>query len=214
MLQKKTESPRRRVFSFSPGKKWGWHTVVDFVPPPPAHQKTLILDLDETLIHSSSFPPHSLVDAFKSGDPPFYVYKRPGLDNFLEFVTSKFDTFIYTYGEEEYANPVLDQLCPFIDKDHRLFRDSCDIEGNMVHKNLDIFQRPEKDLILVDDNESVSTFHPENTIMIPKWQGTPHDQALIKWLPDILERCLEAPDVRKVIATVPKIKRRKSECLI
>jgi import inner membrane translocase subunit TIM50 len=170
------------------------------------------LDLDETLIHSAAFPPHSKVECFTLGDPPLYVFKRPGLDPFLQIARGMFDTFIFTYGDRGYAEPILDRICPFVDADHRLYREQCSVETDRtVHKDLDILKRPETDLILVDDNPRTVQFHPTNTILIQKWQGTPFDRALIDWLPPILECCLKSDDVRTVIKRIPKIRRAESE---
>ena len=50
-------------------------------------QTLLILDLDETLIHATSCPLETAPD-FTAG--PYLVYKRPGLDNFIETVAQNF----------------------------------------------------------------------------------------------------------------------------
>jgi RNA polymerase II subunit A small phosphatase-like protein len=204
--------PRRGTQGFSFAKFFGIKPAVDFVPPPRRHgSKTLVLDLDETLIHSAEFPGHPQVDSIKVGYPEFYVFKRPGLDDFLQFSSSLFETFIFTYSDRGYADPILDQICPSIAPDHRLYRDHCQRKKHGVHKDLDIFQRPESELILVDDNPSTLQFHPKNTILIQKWEGTPFDHQLIDWLPPILELCASAKDVRSVIAGIPKVRRSASE---
>ncbi|OHT11012.1 CTD small phosphatase-like protein [Tritrichomonas foetus] len=185
-----------------------------YVPPPVLEgRKTLILDLDETLIHSADYPPHNSVQYFLSGEPSFYVYKRPGLDDFLRMITEKFDVFIFTFGDREYAEPVLDELCPFIDNDHRLYRDLCEIKsGKQVRKDLTLFQRSKKEIILVDDNINALHFNPKNTIQIERWLGMPSDRALIDWLPPILDECAAADDVRTVITRIPnKSKKKKSK---
>jgi Dullard-like phosphatase family protein len=170
-----------------------------YVPPPPINdKKTLILDVDETLIHSSAFPPHSRVESFRIGDPQFFVFKRPGLDEFLKFVHSNFEIFIYTYAEEQYAKPIIDHLMPWLDEDHRLYRDACGGRRG-PHKDLTIFERSMKNVILVDDSEGVRSVNARNTVTIPRWTGIPSDRALIEMLPPILERCLAADDVRAVI---------------
>ena len=50
-------------------------------------QTLLILDLDETLIHATSCPLETAPD-FTAG--PYLVYKRPGLDIFIETVAQNF----------------------------------------------------------------------------------------------------------------------------
>lgn len=171
-----------------------------YQPPPPIEgKKTLILDLDETLIHSSDSLPNSSISYFTCGEPPFYVYKRPGLDKFLTMCNKKFDTFIFTFADKEYAEPLLNILCPFIDANHRLYRDLCEAKSGNVKKDLRIFQRSGKDIILVDDSASAIHFNPKNTIKISKWVGSPQDRALIDWLPPLLDQCSQAEDVRTVI---------------
>lgn len=117
-------------------------------PPPTSGIKTLVLDLDETLIHSSQFPPHPSVKYFMIKDdsiqindenlnspaeqdsetqafPPLYIYMRPGLEDFINFAKENFEVFVYTYAERDYAEPILDYIFPELDENHRLYRDSC-----------------------------------------------------------------------------------------
>ncbi|KAK8893539.1 hypothetical protein M9Y10_021961 [Tritrichomonas musculus] len=193
--------------------------VTEELEPPPVKQgkKTLVLDLDETLIHSSKYIAHPDVESFRvefddeeieqnsNGVPPkkdyLYVQLRPGVKEFLDYVNSHFDVFIFTYGVQDYADKIIDALCPQIDKEHRYYRDSCELRnhGKMVHKDLDIFHRPLTDLILVDDNISAQKFHPDNSIQIQQWKGTPNDRVLTEWLMPILVECESASDVRKII---------------
>jgi hypothetical protein len=65
------------------------------------------------------------------------------------------------------------------------------------HKDLTIFQRSEKRLIVVDDSNSALSTNPRNTVQVPRWCGSPYDQALIEWFPQILEKCTAAD--RRVI---------------
>ena len=213
----------KRTYSF---------VVTEELEPPPIKQgkKTLVLDLDETLIHSSKYIAHPDVESFKvefensQSDPNsnsgsaakdyFYVQLRPGVKEFLEYANLHFDVFIFTYGIEEYADKILDILCPKIDKEHRYYRDSCELRnrGTMVHKDLDIFRRPLTDLILVDDNVSAQKYHPDNSIQIQQWKGTPNDHLLTEWLMPILVECESAPDVRTIINShkIIKCSKRKS----
>lgn len=207
-------------------------TELEYVPPEPIEgRKTLVLDLDETLIHSSEFPPHSNVDFFKvksSSDfnyqiilpnsqennerlQSIYVYKRPGLDEFLKYASKNFELFIYTYAERHYAEPILNIILPFLDEDHRLYRDSCiKKKGKHAFKDLKMLNRKKTDLIFVDDNDEAHKQHPKNTIVIPTWNGMPSDKVLSKWLTPLLQRCNDADDVRDVIKSLPNQKSRYS----
>ncbi|KAL7423083.1 Nuclear envelope morphology protein 1 [Cryptotrichosporon argae] len=110
-------------------------------PPTPFHlQKTLILDLDETLIHSTSRPlgygasmgggmlglgsgmamfggkrarrgeGHTVEVVLNGRSTTYHVYKRPYVDFFLKKVASWYTLVIYTASMPEYADPVIDWL--------------------------------------------------------------------------------------------------------
>jgi Dullard-like phosphatase family protein len=176
-------------------------------PRPIAGKKTLVLDLDQTLVHSSCFPPHRSVECFHSGSPTFYVYKRPGLDGFMARVRFQFDIFIYTHGCEQYARPILDVICPWVDAGHRPYRDACGGRAG-DRKDLRILARSRREVILVDDSKAAASDNPKNTVLITPWFGVPHDKQLIDWLPAILDGCAAADDVRPIIksAVPPKTK--------
>jgi Dullard-like phosphatase family protein len=189
-----------------------WECTEYYTPPPAIEdKKTLVLDLDETLIHSSTFPPHSKIEAFRVSDIDFYVFKRPGLDDFLNYARENFEVFVFTHGEERYAKPILDKLMPWVDEEHRLYREACNGRRG-PRKNLDLFGRSKKRLVLVDDSESALSANPENTVQIPKWCGSPSDRVLIDWLPKVLEECLEAEDVREVITKIAISRKERDTC--
>jgi TFIIF-interacting CTD phosphatase-like protein len=77
-------------------------------------RKTIVLDLDETLVHSSleygnsDFQIEVLMD---KKSVIYHVYKRPYCDYFLEKVSEWYNVVIYTASVQEYADPVIDHLC-------------------------------------------------------------------------------------------------------
>lgn len=201
-MKKDQQDPLELIF-----KRFLQHSIdakypSNFPPPRKNHMKTLIFDLDETLIHSSENPPNSKIKSFKAGYPSFYVCKRPGLDDFMKKCSNLFDVFIFTSSDQPYADAIIDVICPFVDHQHRLYRSSCSVENNVIHKDLNAFKRPENGIILIDDNLDLKKFHPENTIIVPKWDGSPKDKILIKWLPEILDKCIKSNDVRDIIKNI------------
>ncbi|CAM9859051.1 unnamed protein product, partial [Laminaria digitata] len=75
-------------------------------------RKQLILDLDETLVHSS-FKPVPGADYIMDidVDNTFYkvfVLKRPGVDEFLERMARTYEVIVFTASLPQYANPLLD----------------------------------------------------------------------------------------------------------
>lgn len=99
-------------------------------------KKTLVLDLDETLIHSVFKPvensdmivkiPEEVTD--HSGNRyslmnDIYVYKRPGVDMFLKRLARYYELVIFTASIDKYANPVINSLDTEKCCEHRLYRE-------------------------------------------------------------------------------------------
>lgn len=185
---------------------------VSYSPPPPPpekeNKKTLVLDLDETLVHLSTFLDQTHVKFIKVGSPPFIVCLRPGLENFLHYALINFDVFVFTYGKKAYADSILDVILPTLDQNHRLYRDSCQMKDGYIFKDLDILKRNPEEVIFIDDNVAAQHFQLQNTLHIPSWLGTSKDNYLLGWLIPILEECLRAKDVREVISKVRKQERQ------
>lgn len=73
------------------------------------HKALLILDLDETLIHSSSKELGRPCD-FRVFD--FHVYKRPYLDKFLTEVFSYYKVAIWSTGSDDYVDLLAKEIMP------------------------------------------------------------------------------------------------------
>jgi RNA polymerase II subunit A small phosphatase-like protein len=69
----------------------------------------LILDLDETLIHASA---EHIRDDFNFQVYKYFIYKRPGLDNFLRFCAQHFRLAIWSSASDDYVNAVVEQILP------------------------------------------------------------------------------------------------------
>lgn len=101
-------------------------------------KKTLVLDLDETLVHSSFMPiknPDFVVPVLiDNHSHNVYVLKRPGVNEFLEALGSMYEIVVFTASLAKYADPVLDVLDSQRVVKHRLFREACvkHKEGNFV----------------------------------------------------------------------------------
>jgi RNA polymerase II subunit A small phosphatase-like protein len=82
-----------------------------------------MLDMDETLCYcfypsdaaGFMYQPDIKGDAimeFPEQKILLYVYKRPGLDEFLEYLGDHFDPVLYSSGIPEYVNRVADVIDP------------------------------------------------------------------------------------------------------
>ena len=77
---------------------------------------SLVLDLDETLVHCSIEPiPDADLTfsvAFNGQDYQVYVRKRPYLAHFLEEVSKLFEVTVFTASQSVYAETLLDLIDP------------------------------------------------------------------------------------------------------
>lgn len=91
-------------------------------------KKTLVLDLDETLVHSkfgkNSNPEWTFSILFNKEYYLVSTHKRPYLDEFLNKMHELFEIVFYTSSVEGYANNVIDYIDPKKRASGRLFRDS------------------------------------------------------------------------------------------
>ncbi|CAM9499134.1 unnamed protein product [Choristocarpus tenellus] len=186
--------------------------------------KTLVLDLDETLIHATRSPSGDadfVVDlSHKSRSLPFkvgnlgrksrstgqrYVHKRPYLNEFLAAVSERFEVVLFTAARVDFAMAVLDKIDPERKMvDHCLTRESCmRLELNRcrrpaVVKDLGIMGRPLSKVIMLDNSPKVYRYHLENGLPISSWYGEPTDRELLSTLV-FLEDLKGASDVRDEI---------------
>lgn len=169
------------------------------------NKKCLVLDLDETLVHSSFkfvrqcdfVIPVEIENQIHN----VYVIKRPGVDKFLKRVGEIFEVVVFTASVSRYGDPLLDILDPqHKNIHHRLFRDSCyNYQGNYI-KNLSQMGRPLEDLIIIDNSPASYVFHPQHAVPISSWFSDSHDCELSDLLPFLEDLATDnVDDVRLVL---------------
>lgn len=149
-----------------------------------------MLDLDETLVHSSFKYIHQadfVIPVEIEGQyHNVYVIKRPGVDEFMKRVGELYEVVVFTASVSKYGDPLLDQLDIHNVVHHRLFRESCyNHQGNYI-KNLSQLGRPLKDVIIIDNSPASYIFHPQHAIPVSSWFSDAHDNELLDML-DFLE---------------------------
>jgi len=164
-------------------------------------KKCLVLDLDETLVHSSfrAVPGADFVIPVQIEDVVHFVYvaKRPGVDEFLIEMAKHYEIVIYTASLNKYADPLLDLLDPHRTIRCRLFRESCVYyEGNYV-KDLSLLDRDLCQSIIVDNSPSSYIFHPENAIDCSSFIDDPQDRELDQ-IAAFLKGVKDVKDVRNL----------------
>lgn len=164
-------------------------------------KKTLIFDLDETLVHccdKAKSNKISITMHLKSGGRlKSGLLIRPYAYECLEKASQLFEVIIFAGSSKEYADRVIDYLDPHRKLvDYRLFKDSCiEVNGGPV-KDLRIFlNRKAKDLIIIDDSPFNFLNQLENGVPITSWLGDFSDKNLL-FVMDYMEKLVKAPDVR------------------
>ncbi|GAP85873.1 putative nuclear envelope morphology protein 1 [Rosellinia necatrix] len=194
-------------------------SYIPFEPQDPKQLKTLILDLDETLIHSMSKggrmgsghmvevrlntaytgsggqqmlgPQHPIL---------YYVHKRPHCDEFLRKVCNWFNLVVFTASVQEYADPVIDWL----ESERKFFsgryyRQHCTFRHGAFIKDLSSIE-PDLSRVMILDNSPLSyMFHQDNAIPIQGWISDPTDNDLLHLVP-FLEGLQYVSDVRALLA--------------
>ena len=148
-------------------------------------KKCLVLDLDETLVHSS-FQPTPLCDLLLPigiADGYLFVCKRPGVDVFLEKVCRLFEVVIFTASLSTYANPVIDFLDPNGLIKHRLFRESCVQLHGLYIKDLSRLGRSLDQVLIIDNSPASYLLQPDSALAIKSWFNDTEDMELHRLLP-------------------------------
>ncbi|MEQ2299199.1 E3 SUMO-protein ligase SIZ2 [Ameca splendens] len=169
------------------------------VPSPPAKyllpemkisddgKKCVVIDLDETLVHSS-FKPISNADFIVPVEidgtvHQVYVLKRPHVDEFLQKMGELFECVLFTASLAKYADPVADLLDQWGVFRARLFRESCVFHRGNYVKDLSRLGRDLNNVIIVDNSPASYIFHPENAVPVQSWFDDMNDTELLDLLP-------------------------------
>ena len=166
------------------------------------NKKTLLLDLDETLVHSS-FMPFDKSDIilkveFDEAMYNIHVLVRPDVNEFLTEVSKYFELVIFTASLSNYASPLIDILDPQKLCSFRLYREHCTYVNGLYVKDLKRIGRDMKSLILLDNSPISYAFTVENGLPILSWINDKQDKELTKYIP-ILKFLSQVDDVRKYI---------------
>lgn len=168
------------------------------------NKNCLVLDLDETLVHSSfkHVPGADFIIPVEIENVvhQVYVMKRPGVDEFMKRVGQLFEVVVFTASLSKYADPVLDLLDIHKVIAHRLFREACSTHRGSYVKDLSKLGRNVATTIIIDNSPHSYLFHPQNAIPVQSWISDMNDTELLELLP-LLEDLSKVNDVVPYLAT-------------
>ncbi|CAH0555827.1 unnamed protein product [Brassicogethes aeneus] len=175
-------------------------------------RKVLVLDLDETLIHSH----HDgvLRQTVRPGTPPdfvlkvnierhpvrFFVHKRPHVDFFLDIVSQWYELVVFTASMEIYGAAVADRLDAGRGiLQRRFYRQHCTPDLGSYTKDLSAICNDLSSVFILDNSPGAYRAYPDNAIPIKSWFSDPTDIALLNLLP-VLDALRFTADVRSVLS--------------
>uniref|UniRef100_A0A8C5GQZ1 protein-serine/threonine phosphatase n=1 Tax=Gouania willdenowi TaxID=441366 RepID=A0A8C5GQZ1_GOUWI len=172
-------------------------------------RKILVLDLDETLIHS-----HHDGVLRPTVRPDSYYHSLPHVDFFLEVVfvfdwcfltfcaqvSQWYELVVFTASMEIYGSAVADKL----DNNRnilkrRYYRQHCTLDLGSYIKDLLVVHDDLSSIVILDNSPGAYRSHPDNAIPIKSWFSDPSDTALLNLLP-MLDALRFTADVRSVLS--------------
>ena len=159
----------------------------------PKYKYTLVLDLDETLVH------------YISDNDSAYIQIRPGAEEFLKELSEYYEIIIFTAALQNYADLVIDGIDPNGVISDRLYRQHTINIGNINIKDLNKLGRDIKHIIIIDNFKDNYSLQPKNGLNIIDFEGNEYDDELEYLKEDLLKLVkLNPDDVRLYLEDIQK----------
>lgn len=169
-----------------------------------AEKKLLILDLDETLIYATEEGLERQQD-FIVGS--YFVYKRPFLQEFIEFCLENFDIAVWTSSTKNYATEIVKEIFPdpnglkfFWSRLRCTIRYDEELQETYFEKMMSKVRKRKYNLtkvIVVDDSPEKWRNSYGNLVRVKPFFGETEDTELKKLIV-YLERLKSAENIRKI----------------
>ena len=175
------------------------------LPPPAPGKKTLLLDLDLTLIYSfaqgGALPDDIPVLFTRKLNIPFVL--RPGATRFVRELSCHAEIILYSSGTTDYIREIVDRVPAFSQSIHHILsRDHCLVFRQGYLKSANVKGRRMEDIIIVDDSFWVYPNDLDNLIPVIPFNVNIYEQDnhLLSILPYVLS-LMTQKDVRNSIKT-------------
>ena len=148
----------------------------------PKYKYSLILDLDETIVHYIKY------------NNSEYVQVRPYLDDFIKELSDYYEIIIFTASYQNYADLAINGID--IDKriKYRLYRQHTMKIGNTIIKDLSKLGRDLKKIIIIDNCSENYSLQPKNGINLIDFTGNNNDDILLYLKKDLIDLYKKNPD--------------------
>ncbi|WJX64946.1 mitochondrial inner membrane protein required for protein import [Trifolium repens] len=158
--------------------------------PQEQHVFTLVVDLNETLIHYNW-----------KRDTGWQTFKRPGVDAFLEHLAQFYEIVVYTDEQNMFVDPVIERLDPKHCIRYRLSRPATKYQDGKHYRDLSKLNRNPAKVMYLSGHALESCLQPENAVPIKPWLHTDKDDtALVDFIPFLEFVARSSPaDIRPVL---------------
>lgn len=167
-------------------------------------KKLLILDLDETLVYATEEVLERPQD-FIVGE--YFVYKRPFLNEFIEFCLKNFEVAVWTSSTHNYATKIVEEIFPdpnelkfFWSRWRCTIRFDEELQETYFEKMMSKIRKRNFDLakvIVIDDSPEKWRNSYGNLVRVKPFFGETDDNEL-QTLIVYLERLKTAENIRKI----------------
>ena len=162
-------------------------------PISPKYKYTLVLDLDETLVH------------YVSDNDSAYIQIRPGAEEFIKELSEFYEIIIFTAALQNYADLIISGLDPDGVVSDKLYRQHTINKDNSYIKDLDKLGRDIKKVIIIDNISENFSKQPQNGLNICDFEGNEYDEELKYLKEDLIKLIkLKPNDVRLYLKDIQK----------
>ena len=157
----------------------------------PKYKYTLVLDLDETIIHYIKY---------KKSE---YIQVRPYLDDFIQELSNFYEIVIFTSSNQSYADLAINGIDTEKRIKYRLYRQHTIKIGNTCIKDLTKLGRDLKKIIIIDNCSENYSLQPKNGINVIDFTGNKDDDSLFYLKQDLINLYKKNPeDVRPFLKQI------------
>lgn len=151
--------------------------------------KTLVLDLEDVLVHKEW-----------SRAKGWQVMKRPGVEPFLLEMGKRYEVVVYTDEPAMYADPVINKIDPHRAVLYRLYRQETQYHNGKHVRDLSKLNRDLRQVLFISANPDAYAFQPENALKVKPWDHSTQDTTLLDLIPFLqMVQEVHVDDVRDVV---------------
>jgi len=168
------------------------------------HKYTLVLDLDETLVH------------YVEDEESAYILIRPGAESFLEELYKHYELVIFTAATQDYADFVLNELDKNKRISYRLYRQhTCQTEFCNNIKDLSKLGRNISKVAIIDNVKDNFQLQRENGLHIKDFYDDVNDTELVDILEDLVAIAKTgADDIRSQLGPIREKMQKNREQVV